>query len=296
MFDGSANNPIDLSYTVSQVLNLESYGITYDYGPLFDNTGVIGDADCPNGINANWFQDFTGNRRRRRLNEENNRTGRRERNKGTGRTKRVRFKPFSESRKELREELGQEAELYVEMEECTNGRTACPISDFEDCSGMTLDEIDALTIEDIISMRGLNDCQIAAREGQYEFAKNMGYLKPLCMGCMDPVCDRSINYEKCAVGAEDRRRSTLRKRRSEGVIFENNNNGHKDDHNNLWNLWSNQFTFNFKNVSVNGGIVFGVISLITLFAIWIFYRKCCNKKGGYEKVEKYIEDFDENDV
>lgn len=48
-------------------------------------------------------------------------------------------------------------------------------------------------------MEGLNDCQIAEREQKYPFAKNMGYLRQLCNGCLDSVCDHSIYYEKCSV-------------------------------------------------------------------------------------------------
>jgi len=203
-FSGSLTATLSFSpyttrtYTPQNVLDLSSYSIIYEDGPLFSNVVVDASSNCPGTVNPNWFASMNGKVRRLRENK------RRERNKGRNnrirKRKRIKFKPFKKLDKRLQTLLSQPDELEIEVEECDNGRNACPIPDyFEDCSFMTDDEINALTIQDIISMDGLNECQIATREQEYQFAKNFNYLRALCNGCMDPVCDHSIYYKKCSV-------------------------------------------------------------------------------------------------
>ena len=199
IFSGSLSRSLEFTpytattYTSDDVLDLSDYGIIYEQGPLFSNVVVDASSDCPGTVNSEWFTPG----RRRRLRDKKTKKSR----TATTRTKkRIRFKPLRKSQKKLQELLSQPDEIEIEVEECENGRNACPIPDhFEDCSNMTDDQISALTIQDIISMEGLNQCQIVTREQEYEFAKEMGYLRPLCNGCMDPVCDHSIYYEKCSI-------------------------------------------------------------------------------------------------
>ena len=191
------------TYNTKDVLDLQDSGVIYDKGPLFSAIigGVENDEDCPHTVNPNWFRDFLGRRRRlKRGNNGNNGKGKakREHNKGTGRTKRIRFKPFRKLQRAMRQRLNQPEELDIEVEECTNGRNACPMPEyFDDCSSMTDDQVQSLTIQDVISMDGINECQAAFREGIYEWAKEMHYLRALCQGCLDYVCDRNELFNKC---------------------------------------------------------------------------------------------------
>jgi len=189
------------TYTPADVLDIAASDIIYEKGPLFATIEVENSEDCPGTVNSNWFNDFLGRRRLIRGNIARRRRRRRARNKGTGLKKRIKFRPFKREQRALQELLGQDEELNIEVEECTNGKSACPVPDnFEDCSAMTDDEVNALTLEDIISMEGINDCQKATREGIYIWAKEMGYLRSLCNGCLDPICDRSIKKDRCAIG------------------------------------------------------------------------------------------------
>ena len=199
------------TYTAADVIDLEDIDVIYEQGPFFENTIVDESEDCPGTVNSNWFTDFgaIGAFRRRLSGYYTTHRGHAPRNKGTGRKKRIRYKPSRKSQRAssqgvyggMEEEEEEEEELEIEVEECTNGRNACPIPDyFEDCSTMSDDEINALTLQDIISMDGINDCQIAMRQENYEYAKGMGYLRSLCNGCMDPHCDQSMYSNKCSVG------------------------------------------------------------------------------------------------
>ena len=205
-FNGVLTQPLSLSpytsttYTTSNVLDLSSYGIVYAEGPLFSNVVVDASTNCPGTINKQWFIG-----KRRRLRQSKGGSTRSAAKNRPRKRKKVQFTPFHPSQKDLKEMLGQSDELQIEVEECDNGRNACPIPDyFEDCSEMTDDEVNALTIKDIISMDGLNGCQIATREQEYQTAKNFGYLRSLCNGCMDPICDHSVYYEKCAIHDDNR--------------------------------------------------------------------------------------------
>ena len=236
---------------------------------------VDASSNCPGTVNTNWFNSGI----RRRLGRKGGGSRRGSRNN----TNEIHWR-FRKSDKKTQESLSQPDEMDIEVEECDDGRSACPVPDyFEDCTDMTDEEVNSLTVIDIVSMEGLNECQIVTREQEYPFAKSMGYLRQLCNGCMDPVCDHSIYYDKCAIHDYHHDNADAIK-----SAFEPKQDFHENMmNNNKFNQYDNEhyavFTLNESVIFwiLSGLLVVNIICLV--FYCWNNYQRK-SKKQGYRVV------------
>ena len=249
MFNGNLNGLLDFTpwtsdtHLVSDILDLGIYGVKYEEGPMFANEDPHNNPDCSGTINPNWF-DTTA---RRRLSKS-----KRRRLQTLPPINIIQWNPIREVRTPAptfadgsslpRQDAPPEPrEIFVDI--CANGRSGCPQpADFEDCSDISRFPINAgtgdidITLNELLNMRGINDCQRATREEQYEMARNFGYLKRLCGGCMDNFCELGTLIRRCAIGDTDDNGNPLQFiSRSDGPL---DVSPHNDNHNeNNWTDW-----------------------------------------------------------
>lgn len=159
-------------------------------------------------------------------------------------------------------------------------------------------------------MEGLNDCQIAEREEKYSFAKAMGYLRQLCNGCLDPVCNHGIYDAKCSYehNAATARAHSVPARYPDNIAdgmneYRGQDRAHEkypdNDHDDFMNRYYgvdnvNNSGMNTIEISSNMLLIICALMIINSICITIYCmdNRCniSNKKRGYRVVKYDSED------